>query len=433
MICNFCERDQQECNILIEGPNGLHICDECATACNTIIKACKYAEELMSDKVAEEETVLNYTPKEIVEKLDEYVISQDLAKKALAVGVYNHYKKLKLAKDNIQIQKSNMLILGPTGTGKTYLLKTISTILNVPFITIDTSQLTPRGYKGRSLNDEWAKLFMSCVDESHSTKLALSKMQKAIVYFDEIDKLVPNGSFNKNESTKNFYSIIQTELLKSLEDSELSFTVSTSMGEQELTVNTANMLFIFGGAFSGIDEIVKKRLGVTDKKTIGFGNYNETAKEDTTNYITKVDPDDLLEYGLMPEFLGRVSSIVCLEPLSVVDLSNILTKPKNNLVEQYKRLFLVDGVKLKFDKAAVTRIAEKAIEKKTGARGLKSIIETNMLDLMYEIPSDKTISSCTITADFIDGTAPAKITHKKTKSNVYKLTQKEESITNEES
>lgn len=409
--CSFCGRSEDEGQIMIAGPNNLFICDTCINTCDLVVKNIK-------PKVKPRRTSAKILPKEIVEKLDEYVIGQDKAKKMLAVAVYNHYKKIELSKKNIYVTKSNLLLIGPTGVGKTYLVEQVANLLDVPFLSVDTAQLTPKGYRGGDINDIWVRLFNRCGgDES-----AILKMSKAIVYFDEIDKLSPNST-GTNDS-REFYSNVQNELLKVLESSEFTFTIDSQTKKEEITLDCTNMLFIFGGAFSGIEDIVQKRLGLSTKSSIGFGNDNSIiSTQEKTELISQVNLDDIREFGLTPEFIGRISSVVSLNPLTVEDLINILEKPKNNLIEQYQNLLKLDNVDLVFEPDAVKQIAQKAYDKKTGARALKSIIEETMTDLMYELPSKKNVNLCEITKDFIDGNGKAKLSKvKKRSSKIYKLT-----------
>ena len=407
ITCSFCGHNETERLALIEGPDGLFICNECVELCTDVLNR----SNLLSAKRSKAKNLkisdtVDFTPKDIVDKLNEYVIGQDKAKKILAVTIYNHYKKICLSAKNIHIQKSNLMLVGPTGTGKTYLLKQIAEQLSLPFITVDVSQLTPRGYKGASISDAWARLYNKCGCNEDT-------MKNAIVYFDEVDKMF-SGNYS---DSKEFYSMVQTELLKVLEDSELTFNIGSRMGgEQEITIDASNMLFVFGGAFSGIENIIQKRLGLSTKQSLGFGSSNNIISEDKKiELISKIQVEDLIEYGLMPEFVGRISNIVSLNPLSEEDLINIMTNTKDNVISQYKELFAFDGVTLDFEKDALSEIAKKAIERKTGARGLKSIIESSMLDLMYDLPSDHTIKDCKITKDFINGKKPAKFTKIRTK------------------
>lgn len=399
--CSFCGSSEDDRKLLLEGPNGLYICDRCTTICNTVVKNVS-----LIDNKDQNKDVLK--PKDIVDALDDYVIGQDRAKRSLAVTVYNHYKKLELRNKDIQLSKSNLLLIGPTGVGKTYLLQQIAKLLDVPFISVDTTQLTPIGYKGQNLNEIWERLF-------HRVNNSVEDMQKAIIYFDEIDKLTRDDS----GSGRNFYAQIQNELLKVIEDSELTFSVDNMQGMgTQITIDTSNMLFIFGGAFSDIVNIIEKRLGLSTKSTIGFGNESNKIDKDKKNeLISKVNLDDIREFGLTPEFIGRISSVVTLDPLSVNDLINILTKPKNNIVSQFTQLFAVDGVNLIFDDEALKYIAEKAYEKKTGARGLKSIIESSLVDAMYDIPSRKDIESCIVTKEVISDNKPVTLVKKTKRKN----------------
>ena len=407
-VCSFCGNNEHNRIALIEGPDGLFICNECIELCSEILERSNLVQRKTNNNVLHMDassSKIDFTPKSIVDKLNEYVVSQDKAKKVLAVTIYNHYKKIILNKQDKHIKKSNLLLVGPTGTGKTYLLKQVSSMLQLPFITIDTSQLTPRGYKGSSISDAWARLYNKCEGN-------VERMQNAIVYLDEVDKM-----FSANSSAaKEFYSAIQSELLKILEDGEISFTINSNYGKDtEVTIDSSNMLFIFGGAFSGIESIVEKRLGLSTKNSIGFGsNSNVISLDKKKELISQTKVEDLVEYGLLPEFVGRISNIVNLEPLTETDLVNIMTNTKDNVISQYKTLFEFDGVKLTFEPDALKEIAKKAIENNTVARGLNTIVDSAMLDLMYDIP-ESNIKSCKITKNFINGTEPAKITKLRSK------------------
>lgn len=383
-ICNFCGCVCGSRSVVSNYDDSVYVCDRCILDCYNLLDKHHL---LPYNKTEDNDFEFNYKPKEIVKMLNKYIIGQEEAKKTLAVSVYNHYKRIRLAKRNIFVQKSNVLLLGPTGSGKTHLLKTLAQILDVPFMIVDSSQITPSGYKGDDLSNSWLRLYNKC---GRST----SKMKNAIIYFDEIDKLI-----FRNESTDDFYGAAQSEFLKILEDSEISFT--DNRDRSDITVDSSNMLFVFGGAFAGLEKIIEKRLGIEKKSVIGFNNTNEVKKD--TNILSKVTLDDLREFGVSPEFMGRISSVVTLNALTEQDLVDILVKPKNSIISQYKAMFLEDGVSLDFEEGAVKSIAKKAIEKETGARGLKAIIEDKMLNLMYELPSDNKIVSCTITKSFMEG------------------------------
>ena len=383
-ICDFCGCVCSSRSVISNHDDSVYICDSCISDCYDLLD--KYNLIPHNKNFEDEELEFNYKPKEIVKMLNKYIIGQEEAKKTLAVSIYNHYKRIRLAKRKIFIQKSNVLMLGPTGSGKTYLLKTLAQILDVPFMIVDSSQITPSGYKGDDLSNSWLRLYNKCGRSKN-------KMKNAIIYFDEIDKLIFRSS-----STNDFYSVVQSEFLKILEDSEIIFT---DHNKEEIAIDSSGMLFVFGGAFAGLEKIIEKRLGIEKKSVIGFNNTNEVKKD--TNIFNKVTLDDLREFGVIPEFMGRISSIVTLNALTEQDLVDILVKPKNSIISQYKAMFLEDGVSLDFEEEAIKSIAKKAIEKETGARGLRAIIEDKMLNLMYELPSDNKVVSCTITKSFIEG------------------------------
>lgn len=409
--CAFCKTNSKDTKdrVFLSGPDNVSICSVCISKGKAVLDANNLPKvSIKKDK--------KNTPASMVATLDEFIINQNEAKKNLAVTVYNHYKKIQLAKQNKYVTKSNCLLIGPTGVGKTYLVSQLAELLEVPFTVVDTAQITPKGYKGDSVNDAWVRLF----NKLGGDEAAAEKMTRSIVYFDEIDKLCNRG--DSSSEARDFYSNVQNELLKVLESSSLTFTIDGKMGQvKEVTIDTTNMLFIFGGAFSGIEDIIEKRLGLSSKSEIGFTNSNSISKDDKLNLISKVTLDDIKEYGLSPEFIGRISNVVALNPLSIDDLVNILYKPKNSIISQYKDLFALDGVELVFEDEALKTIAEKAFEKKTGARALKSVIESSMMDLMYELPSKPKINQCRITKEFINGEAEAILT---TKSNRKSSTKK---------
>lgn len=391
--CSFCGKPQESVKKIIAGP-GAFICDECIKVCMNIMEEDIYDDEF-SDAVTGEENIL--TPAEIKAILDEYVIGQEEAKKTLSVAVYNHYKRINnLDKDNndVEIQKSNILLLGPTGCGKTLLAQTLAKILNVPFAIADATTLTEAGYVGEDVENILLKLIQSADND-------IARAERGIIYIDEIDKISrksENPSITRDVSGEG----VQQALLKIIEGTVASVPPQGGRKhpQQEfLQINTANILFICGGAFEGIEKIIKDRTG---KNTIGFGG-NIESKKDINRYETfkELLPQDLLKFGMIPEFVGRLPIVATLEGLTKEALIEILTKPKNALVKQYKKLVALDDCELEFEQEALELIVDKAIERNTGARGLRSIIEEIMRDVMYDIPSNPKIVKCIVTKETV--------------------------------